>query len=93
MKTLSWLLILTGVLVVAFSEQIVFPGLETILGIETIVGPDNVSYDADGGYVFTNPTAMIRWIACVVAVGLAIVSTGVVGLIRSRKRRRCQQRP
>ena len=34
-KIIGWLLILFGVLVVVFSNKIVFPGLERIVGIET----------------------------------------------------------
>ena len=37
-------LMVAGLLIIAFSEQIVFPGLERLIGIETIVGKANVSY-------------------------------------------------
>jgi hypothetical protein len=54
-KLLGWLLILLGALVVLFRERIVFPGLERLVGIETIVGRENVVYQPDGNYLFTNP--------------------------------------
>jgi hypothetical protein len=63
----------------------VFPSLERIVGIETIVGKENVVYQPDGGYFFTNPGAMARWVLSVAAVGILIFSAGVWLLIRSRK--------
>jgi uncharacterized membrane protein len=83
-KAIGWLLILLGVLVVAFRESIVFPGLERLVGIETIVGRENVVYQPDGGYLFTNPGAMIRWVLSVGAVGILICTSGVVLLFRAR---------
>ena len=61
-KILGWSLGIAGVLIAAFSQRIVFPGLEHLLGIETIVGRDNVQYLPDGGYAFTNPGAGVNWI-------------------------------
>jgi hypothetical protein len=84
-KTIGWLLIFIGILVVVFSNKIVFPSLERIVGIETIVGKENVVYQPDGGYFFTNPGAMARWVLSVAAVGILIFSAGVWLLIRSRK--------
>jgi hypothetical protein len=37
------LLVLVGLLIIAFSQKIVFPGLERLVGIETIVGKDFTS--------------------------------------------------
>ena len=34
-KLLGWILVGAGVLIAALSQQIVFPGLERLLGIET----------------------------------------------------------
>lgn len=53
------ILMLAGLLIVAFSKQIVFPGLERLVGIETIVGKGNVVYQPDGSYYFTNPRRMM----------------------------------
>ena len=86
-KALGWLLILAGVLVVVFRETIVFPGLERLVGIETIVGRENVVYQLDGGYLFTNPGAMIRWVLFVGAVGVLICATGIVLVFRARRRK------
>ncbi|MGD1087445.1 MAG: hypothetical protein ABR955_01790 [Verrucomicrobiota bacterium] len=87
-KIIGWLLILFGILVVVFSNKIVFPGLERLIGIETIVGKENVSYNPDGSYYYTNPGAMLRWIASVAAIGILIFFTGVWLLIRSKKNRK-----
>ena len=84
-KIVGWLLILLGVLVVIFSEQIVFPGLERLVGIETIVGKTNVYYLPDGGYGYTNPAAMIHWIVSVRAVGVLICVSGGLLLFRARR--------
>ena len=72
-----------GVLIAVFSKVIVFPGLELLLGIETIVGRRNVFYQPDGSYLFTNPGAALRWVASVAAVGVVIAAVGVVGLLAS----------
>jgi hypothetical protein len=82
-KIVGWLLILVGVLVVIFSEQIVFPGLERLVGIEMIVGKTNVYYLPDGGYGYTNPAAMIRWIVSVRVVGVLICLSGGLLLFRA----------
>lgn len=75
-RPLGILLIVFGALIVLLSKKIVFPGLEVLLGIETIVGKENVAYSSDGTYDFTNPGAMGRWIGCVVLVGLGITAFG-----------------
>jgi hypothetical protein len=84
-KIVGWLLILAGVIVVVFSKLIVFPGLKRLVGIETIVGHDNVVYQPDGSYYFTNPAAMIRWIFSVAAIGVLICLIGGWLLFRARK--------
>ena len=84
-KIVGWSLILVGVLAAIFSEQIVFPGLERLVGIETIVGKDNVVYFPDGDYSFTNPMAMMRWIASVRAIGILICVSGGLLLFRARR--------
>lgn len=73
-------LIVLGAIVVVFSRWIVFPGLERLLGIETLVGREHVAYLPDGGYLFTNPGAMFGWIAGVAVVGMLI---GVGGFLLS----------
>jgi ascorbate-specific PTS system EIIC-type component UlaA len=81
----GWSLILIGVLVIVFSPKIVFPFLEHLLGIETIVGHEWVVYQPDGGYLATNPGAMARWVLSVAAVGVLILWTGIWLLIKSGK--------
>ena len=86
-RIFGWLLTIVGALIVLLSPKIVFPGLERLVGIETIVGPNNVVYQPDGGYLFTNPGAMMRWISAVAAVGVAIAFTGIILLFKARRKR------
>ena len=58
-----------------------------MLGIETIVGKQNVVYFADGGYAYTNPGAMIRWIASVAMLGILLATIGGVLLCRTHSPR------
>jgi len=80
-------LFVLGVLIAVFSKTIVFPGLELLFGIETIVGARNVFYEPDGSYLFTNPGAALRWVAAVVAVGLVVAAVGIVGLLGLLKKK------
>ncbi len=61
-KIVAWSLAIVGVLIVILRQQVVFPGLMRLVGIETIVGRENVIYQPDGSYVFTNPGAIVRGI-------------------------------
>ena len=79
------LLIFVGLMVVALSPAIVMPGLERLLGIETIVGKNNVVYRPDGSYAYTNPGAIARWVASVVALGVLICVWGLLAFIRAPK--------
>jgi hypothetical protein len=85
-KITGWVFVLVGLIIMVFSHRIVFPGLERIVGIETIVGKENVVYQSDGSYLFTNPSAMLRWIFSVVVVGLIVSLIGVWILIRARRK-------
>ena len=87
-KAIGWTLVAVGVLVFIFREWIVFPGLERLVGIETIVGKDNVVYLPDGGYGFTNPAAMLRWISSVAAIGILICLSGIWVLFTERRSER-----
>ncbi len=87
-RAVGWVFITLGVLVAACSQQIVFPGLERLLGIEAIVGRDSVVYQPGGGYIFTNPGAMVRWVASVAAVGVLLASIGAFVLFRARRHSR-----
>ena len=80
-KVIGVTLLLFGVSIVVFSQKIVFPGLERLFGIETIVGAQNVVYQSDGSYAFTNPGAMMLWILAVVVLGILIGLTGVWVLV------------
>jgi hypothetical protein len=84
-RAVGWTLMCLGLLVVVFSNKIVFPGLERLVGIETIVGRENVVYQPDGGYLFTNPGAMMRWILSVAAVGIVVGASGIWLLLRARR--------
>ena len=68
---------LLGLLVICFSTKIVFPGLERLIGIEALVGKENVVYNSDGSYILTNSGAMAKWILSVAALGLVIHAIGI----------------
>lgn len=85
---IGWFLTIVGVLVAVFSQQLVFPGLEYLLGIEAIVGRENVIYQPEGGYLFSNPGAMMRWISIVAATGLAVAFAGSWMIFRARRKNR-----
>lgn len=81
----GWLLSLIGALIFIYSPKIVLPGFERLLGIETIVGRENVNYFAAGGYAFTNPSAIIHWTLAVAAVGVTVSAAGIF-LLRQRRK-------
>jgi hypothetical protein len=87
-RAIGWSLIVLGVCIAVLSQKIVFPGLEALLGIETIVGRESVVYQPDGSYMFTNPGAMVRWIVSVAVVGIAVASGGGCFLLLSRRAHR-----
>ena len=86
-RAIAWSLLGVGICIAVFSQKIVFPGLESVLGIESIVGKQNVVYLANGGYAYTNPGAMVRWIASVAMVGVLLVAIGSIVLFRTRSLR------
>ena len=86
-RAFGWVLVGVGLCIAAFSQKIVFPGLESLVGIETIVGKQNVVYLPEGGYAYTNPGAMVRWIASVAAVGVVVAAAGCSVLLLSRRTR------
>jgi hypothetical protein len=85
MKTIGRLLIAVGLLITVLSPKIVFPGLERLIGIEAIVGKENVSYNNDKTYMFTNPGAMMRWTMAVAACGITVCAAGLVLVLKNRK--------
>jgi hypothetical protein len=66
-----------GLLVIAFSNQIVFPGLERLIGTEPIAGKGNIVYQPDGSYYFNNPGRAAEWIVSVAIAGFLILSCGI----------------
>ena len=76
-RIFGYFLMVLGLLVVCFSNKIVFPGLERLIGIEAIVGKEYVSYQPDGSYYFTNPRAMLEWTFAVAILGLLIHTIGI----------------
>ena len=74
---IGYFLMVLGLLVVFFSNKIVFPCLERLIGIEAIVGKENVFYQPDGSYYFTNPKAMMGWTLSVAILGLLIHVVGI----------------
>jgi hypothetical protein len=87
-KVMGCFLILLGATVITFRELIVFPGLERLIGIEAIVGKENVVYLPEEGYGFTNPAAQMHWISSVGALGVAICSIGAWLLMRAYGRKK-----
>lgn len=83
-KIIGFASIAFGILIIVFSRFIVFPGLEMMLGIETLVGRENVNYRPDGSYMYTNPGAMAAWILTVSGIGLLIAVVGSMILIRNK---------
>lgn len=77
----NWILIFIGATICIFSPKIVTPGLELTLGTERLVGEHNVSRDADGTYVYTNPGAIVKWIDCVCLIGIGVASIGIGSLL------------
>lgn len=75
-RAIGYALVTLGILIALFSWNIVFPGLELLLGPETIVGKRNVYYVSPGEYYMTNPEAMYRWQAYVVLSGASIAIVG-----------------
>ncbi len=71
------ILILLGLLTVCFCDKIVFPGLSHLVGIEKIVGANNVVHRPDGTYYFTNPRPMVEWTLSVMVFGILIVVIGI----------------
>jgi hypothetical protein len=71
------ILILIGLLTVCFCDKIVYPGLSHLVGIENIVGKDNVVYRPDGSYYFTNPRRMVEWTLSVMVFGIFIIVIGI----------------
>jgi hypothetical protein len=80
-RMIGWLCILSGSAIVLCSPKIVFPGLELLLGIEQIVGSQSVWYLPDGSYMYTNPSAAMKWIALVALVGVTLTTLGCVVLL------------
>ena len=83
-RAVGWALGGAGISIAVFSQKIVFPGLESLLGIEAIVGKQNVVYFPDGGYVYTNPGEMLAWVSSVAAFGVSLVCIGGALVFRSR---------
>ena len=88
MKTriIGYFIIILGVVIFLFSKPIVFPGLERLIGIERIVGKHSVIYLEDGEYCYTNPGAMMRWIGMVALTGLLITTSGIIILVKQKKK-------
>lgn len=87
-KSIGIILIVLGALTIVFSEEILFPYISNIVGIETIVGKDNVIYDnpsdPNSSYCFTNPVAMIVWKAGIALCGLILLCFGLAIVFRNQ---------
>jgi len=74
---LGGIAVLVGLLIIALSVQIVFPGLANLLGNDAMFGKGNVVYNTDGSYSFNNPRPLIEWVALVGIFGAAICGAGI----------------
>ncbi|MEI6076230.1 MAG: hypothetical protein WCS94_11685 [Verrucomicrobiota bacterium] len=90
-KLIGCALMVFGVFIAISTQEIVFPWLERLVGIEAIVGARNVIYNPDGSYVFTNPGSIVRWLATVSTIGIAIALAGILVLTRSKKNENAPQ--
>jgi len=70
-------LVLMGLLTICFCDKIVFPGLSHLVGVEKIVGENNVVYRPDGSYYFTNPRRMVEWSLSVMVFGVFVIMLGI----------------
>jgi hypothetical protein len=69
MKRLGAALHITGIAIALFSYFILFGVVEPIIGMEGIVGKENVVREGLG-FVYTNPIAVFLWTAAIALVGL-----------------------
>jgi hypothetical protein len=54
------ILVLIGLVIIAFSVKIAFPGLAHWLGNDAMFGKGNVVYNTDGSYSLSNPRSFDR---------------------------------
>jgi hypothetical protein len=75
------IVILAGLMVVAFSSKIVFSRLVRLIGIEAFVGKENLVYIPGDGYCLTNPQALpqagMKWVGAVALLGFLICIVGI----------------
>jgi hypothetical protein len=88
-RFLGWTLVVVGTLITFNSQSIVVPGIASFVGIKNIVGAHNVQYLESGDYIYTNPTAILRWMCGVLLVGIAVALTGLA-LIRTTRKPKAQ---
>jgi hypothetical protein len=67
--------VLVGLLIIAFSVKIVFPGLARWLGNDLMFGKGNVY--PDGSYRFSNPRPLIEWVALVGTFGTVLCAAWI----------------
>src|SRR5690348_11866868 len=75
-RAVGCLLMDIGICAAMFSRQIVSPGLEWLLRIETIVGQPDAQHLVDGGYGDTNPGEVMAWTWSVTVVALLVTGLG-----------------
>ena len=76
MEKFGPILRIAGIAVMLFSYFILFLVIEPIIGMEAIVGKENVIREPDGGYLFTNPFAIWFWVGIIVLFGFVINQIG-----------------
>lgn len=76
MKKLGPILRVAGIAIMVFSYFILFLVVEPIVGMEAIVGKENVIREPDGGYLYTNPFAIWFWVAVIILFGFMVNRIG-----------------
>ena len=76
MNTLGRVLRIAGIAIMLFSYFILFLVVEPIVGMEALVGKENVIREPNGSYLYTNPFAIWFWVAVVVVFGFLVNRIG-----------------
>jgi hypothetical protein len=67
-----------GIAIILFSYFILFMVVEPIIGMERIVGKENVIRDSTGGFAYTNSISILLWTFTIAFVGLLVNRIGAL---------------
>ena len=80
---LAFMLTGTGMIL---AHNFIFDWLIWLFGAEFFVGRQSVLYLPNGGYMYTNPSAMMKWSMGIIFSGLLLLAIGLFLLIRKKKK-------